>query len=120
MKSLMSIFAAMAVAATTAFAAPESDSEVNAHKAALDLHSQLRNNLRSPESREPMLLAAYQPWFGRGNHINVGYSSQDATVIARQIADARNLGIRGFVVNWYGARHEYEDRAYAVVQQQAG
>src|SRR5947209_17726498 len=83
-----------------------------------DVHSALRFNFTAPEG-SPVLLAAYQPWFGRGNHINVGYSSQDVTVLQRQIADARALGIRGFVVNWYGPRKEYEDRAYALLQQTA-
>ncbi len=83
-----------------------------------DIHQTLQSSFRAPEGG-PVLLAAYQPWFGRGNHMNVGYSSQDATVLQRQIADARNLGIRGFVVNWYGPRKEYEDRSYALLQQQA-
>ena len=39
----MSIFAAIAVAVTTALSAPESDSEVNAHKAALDLAGAFSN-----------------------------------------------------------------------------
>src|SRR5437016_5652535 len=51
------------------------------HKTALDLHSQLRSNLRTPQATEPILLAAYQPWFGHSNHINVGYSSQDPNVL---------------------------------------
>src|SRR5947207_2997967 len=79
------------------------------HKA--DIHQTLRTNFQAPEGA-PLLLAAYQPWFGRGNHINVGYNSQDADVIQRQINDARNLGIHGFVVNWYGPRKEFEDKAY--------
>jgi len=83
-----------------------------------DLHQTLRSNFTAPQG-SPILLAAYQPWFGRGNHINVGYSSQDAVVIQRQIDDARNLGIRGFVVNWYGPRKEFEDRAYLQVQRTA-
>jgi hypothetical protein len=66
-----------------------------------------------------MLLAAYQPWFGRQNHINVGYSSQDRNILQQQITEARELGIGGFVVNWYGARHEYEDRSYLLLQQAA-
>ena len=66
-----------------------------------------------------MLLAAYQPWFGRPGHINVGYSSQDATVLEKQIAAAKNLGIDAFVVNWYGARKEYEDQSYALLQRVA-
>ncbi|HZU22454.1 MAG TPA: endo-1,3-alpha-glucanase family glycosylhydrolase [Terriglobales bacterium] len=89
------------------------------HKAALDLHSELRSNLRAPQATEPVLLAAYQPWFGRGNHINVGYSSQDTNVLHRQISQAKDLGISGFVVNWYGPRFEYEDKAYSLLQNAA-
>lgn len=89
------------------------------HKTALDLHSQLRSNLRPPQSNEPILLAAYQPWFGRSNHIKVGYSSQDPNVIHRQIREAQDLGISGFVVNWYGPRDEFEDKAYALLQNAA-
>ncbi len=67
----------------------------------------------------PVLLAAYQPWFGRPGHINVGYSSQDPAVLEKQIAQARQLGIRGFVVNWYGRRHTFEDKAYGLMQEAA-
>jgi hypothetical protein len=62
------------------------------------------------------VLAAYQPWFGRAGHIDVGYSSQDRTVLERQIQDAKGLGITGFVVNWYGSRHHFEDQSYALLQ----
>ena len=88
------------------------------HKSA-DLHTQLRSNFQAPEAGGPVLLAAYQPWFGRQNHINVGYSSQDRNVLQKQINDARNLGIAAFVVNWYGPRHEYEDHSYLLLQQAA-
>ncbi|HYE25397.1 MAG TPA: endo-1,3-alpha-glucanase family glycosylhydrolase [Clostridia bacterium] len=66
--------------------------------------------------RAPIVLAAYQPWFGRNNHMNVGYSSQDRVVLQRQIQEAEALGIAGFVVNWYGPRHPYEDQSYAMLQ----
>jgi hypothetical protein len=66
------------------------------------------------------MLAAYLPWFGRPEHINVGYSSQDRVVIGRQIDQARQLGIAAFVVNWYGAHHDFEDKAYALMQEVAG
>jgi hypothetical protein len=70
-------------------------------------------------SGHPKMLAAYQPWFGRQGHIDVGYSSQDPAVLARQIAEAQRLGIMGFVVNWYGRQHPFEDRSYALLQQAA-
>ena len=62
------------------------------------------SRLQAPEGG-PVVLAAYQPWFGRSGHIDVGYSSQDRTVLQRQIEEAKGLGITAFVVNWYGARH---------------
>src|SRR5262249_31215360 len=58
-------------------------------------------DLRAAET-QPVMLAAYQPWFGKPSHINVGYSSLDRVALQRQIDEAKNLGIRGFVVNWYG------------------
>lgn len=83
-----------------------------------DLNQTLRENFQVP-SNGPILLAAYQPWFGRPGHINVGYNSQDPVVLQRQIAKAKTLGIDAFVVNWYGPQHTFEDHAYAVLQQTA-
>lgn len=71
--------------------------------------------LQAPEG-SPKVLAAYQPWFGRPNHIDVGYSSQDPKVLQEQVQKAKNLGIEAFVVNWYGPRHPYEDQSYALLQ----
>jgi len=81
-----------------------------------DPQQTLRSNFRAPEG-SPILLAAYQPWFGRPGHINVGYSSQDRVVLDNQVTKAKTLGIGGFVVNWYGPRKDFEDRAYGLLQQ---
>jgi len=75
-------------------------------------------NLQAPEG-SPMLLAAYQPWFGTGSHINVGYSSHDPNVLRDQINRAKEMNIRGFVVNWYGPRKEFEDKSFALLEQAA-
>lgn len=85
----------------------------------VDLHQTLRSNSFQSSDQQPVMLAAYQPWFGRPGHINVGYSSQDRVVLQKQVTEARQLGIQGFVVNWYGARHEFEDRSYTLMQQVA-
>lgn len=74
--------------------------------------------MRAPEG-SPKLLAVYQPWFGGPGHIDVGYSSHDLNTLHRQIARAQELNIRGFVVNWYGPRHEYNDKTLALLQQAA-
>lgn len=86
-------------------------------------HAEYKNSLKAQgpgtASHQPVMLAAYQPWFGGKGHINVGYSSQDRTVLERQIGDAKQLGISGFVVNWYGREHLFEDSSYALLQQLA-
>ena len=64
----------------------------------------------------PKIVADYQPWFGDRNHIDVGYNSQDPAVIRKQIAQAKNMGIYAFVVDWYGDRHPLLDRSYALMQ----
>ena len=82
-----------------------------------DFSQTLRVNL-SPRGT-PQILTAYQPWFGKPNHLNVGYSSQDPRVLAEQIEKAKNLGITGFVVNWYGRRDPFEDESYRRLQEVA-
>jgi len=84
-----------------------------------DVRSALPANSFMAGSTEPTMLAAYLPWFGQPGHINVGYSSQDRVVIEKQIDQAKQLGLTAFVVNWYGARHSFEDKAYALMQQVA-
>jgi hypothetical protein len=84
-----------------------------------NLHQSLRSAQLSTSQGAPELLAVYQPWFGTKEHIDVGYSTQDRVVLQRQIEQAKNLGIAGFVVNWYGPRKEFMDRSYALLQQLA-
>ena len=84
-----------------------------------DIHQTLRENQFHAAQGEPMVLAAYQPWFGRPGHIDVGYSTHDRNVLEQQITHAKDLGISGFVVNWYGPSHQFEDRSYALLQEVA-
>ena len=84
-----------------------------------DVRSALAANSFVGGSGEPTMVAVYLPWFGRPGHINVGYSSQDRVVLANQIAQAKQLGIAAFIVNWYGEHHEFEDKAYSLMQQVA-
>ena len=80
----------------------------------------LRENLRAATFQAPqpwpMMLAAYQPWFGLSGHMKVGYSSNDPATLQKQIAQAKNLGIAAFAVNWYGPHKEFEDHNYALLQ----
>jgi hypothetical protein len=62
----------------------------------------------------------YEAWFGHPKHIAVGYSSQDPAEIAKQIRQAKTMGISAFVVDWYGDREPFIDRSYALMQTTAG
>jgi hypothetical protein len=65
----------------------------------------------------PKVIAAFQPWFGDPDHIRIEYNSNDPNVIRRQIQQAKQLGIYAFAVDWYGSRHPFLDRTYALMQQ---
>src|ERR1700758_2808076 len=69
--------------------------------------------------KQPKVIAAFQPWFGDPDHIKIGYNSSDPAVIHRQIQEAKKLGIYAFAVDWYGERHPFLDRSYALIQQMA-
>lgn len=68
-------------------------------------------------SSSPQLLAVYMPWFGDRSHMDVGYSSQDPSVLRQQIQQARQRGISGFVVDWNGERRPYTDRNFDLLEQ---
>ena len=80
-----------------------------------DVARALRSDVTAPEG-SPQIIAAYQPWFGRSGHMNVGYNSQDTNVLTDQVEHAKDLNIKAFVVNWYGPSHDFEDRSYALLQ----
>jgi hypothetical protein len=83
------------------------------------------HNPRSQSGKLPNLqgssriLADYQPWFGSPDHINVGYSTLDPGELRKQIHKAKEMGIYGFAVDWYGDRRPFEDKSYALLQQVA-
>jgi hypothetical protein len=80
----------------------------------------LKAQSSAAEGRWPVLLAAYQAWFGLPGHMDVGYSSLDRVVLEKQVEEAKSMGIAGFVVNWYGPRKDFEDRSFAALQSIAG
>lgn len=67
----------------------------------------------------PKLLAVYMPWFGDHTHIDVGYSSEDPGVLRRQIQEARQRGISGFVVDWNGERSRFADHNFGLLEEVA-
>ena len=85
-------------------------------------HGSMRHSLGEATGglrQSPRILADYQPWFGDPDHINIGYSTQDPAVLRKQVQKAREMGIYGFAVDWYGDRRPFEDRSYALLQQVA-
>ena len=67
----------------------------------------------------PETLAVYEGWFGGPNHISVGYSSHDPAELTRQMQQARQMGISGFVVDWYADRDPFINQTYALMQKLA-
>lgn len=57
------------------------------------------------------IYAHWMPWFGNSSHMNVGYSSDDPSQVARQVADMASRGIDGAVVDWYGPNNMWNNTA---------
>jgi hypothetical protein len=70
-------------------------------------------------SNGPVMLAVYEAWFGKGDHIDVGYSSHDPQILNKQIDQAKSMGLYGFVVDWYGTKQPFIDESFALMQQLA-
>jgi hypothetical protein len=78
----------------------------------LDVHSMLSSGLKTKVYAHLML------WFGKSNHMNVGYSSTDPAQVHRQITDMISRGIDGVIIDWYGS-NTFEDQATQVVMEEA-
>lgn len=42
------------------------------------------------------------PWFGFGDHMNVGYVSSDTLQVQKQVNDMLSRGLDGAIIDWYG------------------
>ncbi len=78
-------------------------------------HDSVLRSLPLPQ-QTPKVIAAFQPWFGDPDHIQIDYTSNDPAVIHKQIKQAKNMGIYAFAIDWYGTRHPFLDRSYALIQ----
>jgi PKD repeat protein len=109
---LSSVFASAGTAfkATTTLAAETS----NNTSAANSFATQTNNNLGATNiSKVPIRSLLYPgstakiyahlvPWFGFGDHMNVGYVSSDLLQVQNQVNDMLSRGIDGAVIDWYG------------------
>ncbi len=48
------------------------------------------------------IYAHFMPWFGFGDHMNVGYISTDTLQIQKQVNDMISRGLDGAIIDWYG------------------
>jgi len=48
------------------------------------------------------IYAHFVPWFGFGDHMNVGYVSSDTLQVQKQVNDMVSRGLDGAVIDWYG------------------
>ncbi len=83
------------------------------------MHHSVQQRIPEAPKPSPKILAVYMPWFGDHSHIDVGYSSNDQSVIRRQIQQARRMDISAFVVDWYGDAAPFSDRNFALLDQAA-
>jgi hypothetical protein len=64
------------------------------------------------------VLAHLMVWFGKPDHMNVGYNSTDPNQVRLQIEDMISRGIDGVIVDWYGPNN-FEDQATQAVMHEA-
>src|ERR1035441_5777780 len=64
------------------------------------------------------IYGAVMPWFGRADHMSVGYTSSDPAQITAQIKDMQSRGIQGAIIPWYG-RDSYINSDTAITFMQA-
>jgi PKD domain-containing protein len=69
------------------------------------------------------IYAHFMPWFGFSNHMNVGYASDDALQVQKQVNDMVSRGLDGVIVDWYGSgnttQHVAGDQTTQLIMQQA-
>ena len=77
----------------------------------VDVHSLLYSGAKTK------VLAQLLLWFGHSDHINVGYNSNDAAQVKRQIEDMISRGIDGVIIDWYGANNTIDQAAQLVMHE---
>jgi hypothetical protein len=65
------------------------------------------------------IFAHFMPWFGQSNHLNVGYDSDDAAQVKKQVDDMLSRGIQGAVIDWYGPNFAVENGTTLLMKSEA-
>ncbi len=58
-------------------------------------------------------------WFGKPNHISVGYQSNTAAQVHAQVQDMISRGMAGAVIDWYGAADPFIDGTAMLLKNEA-
>lgn len=96
--------------ATTTLTAETSNNTSAANSFALQTNGNLgATNISKAPTRSLLypgstakLYAHLVPWFGFGDHMNVGYTSSDILQVQKQVNDMISRGLDGAVIDWYG------------------
>ena len=109
---LFSLFASAGTTfkATTTLAAETSNNtstatsfvaQTNGNIAGANISKQPVRSLLYPGSTAK-IYAHFVPWFGFGDHMNVGYVSSDTLQVQKQVNDMLSRGLDGAIIDWYG------------------
>jgi Glycosyl hydrolase family 71 len=97
--------------AATTFAA-QSNGNLGANNVSkVDVHSLLYPGATTK------ILAHMMLWFGKSNHMNVGYNSNDAAQVQHQITDMISRGIDGVIIDWYGPNNTVDEATRLVMHE---
>jgi PKD repeat protein len=96
--------------ATTTLAAETSNNTSTADSFAAQTNGNIRaTNISKAPVRSLLypgstakIYAHLVPWFGFGDHMNVGYVSSDTLQVQKQVNDMLSRGIDGAIIDWYG------------------
>lgn len=72
-----------------------------------------------PGGSSTRMYVTWLGWFGRQDHMSVGYNSGDPAQIHRQVEDMISRGIRGAISAWYGAANTSIDTATQLLEKEA-
>jgi len=78
----------------------------------VDVHT-----LLLPSQQGAKIYTIYIPYWGHGTHPNIGFSSQDANQVTKEIQDLTSRGFDGVLIDWYGPG-SYEEGATEVLKPQ--
>ena len=72
-----------------------------------------------PGGSATKMYVTWMGWFGRQDHMNVGYNSGDAAQIHNQVQDMISRGIDGAIAAWYGAGNTSIEAATQLLRKEA-